>query len=82
MVSNHLVAEETAGCFALIVVAVPVIYGLMRPCNAVGWSGICNCGISWSYSHTFCKTPMSPKQIATSVLDLSFSKVRQGHIFW
>ena len=46
--SNHLDEEERAGCFALIVFwmscyckcSVPLPHG------AVGWSAVCDCGIS------------------------------------
>ena len=29
-----------------------VVSLLFLPCDAVGWSVVCDCGISWSQSHT------------------------------
>ena len=44
--SNHLVEEERAGCFTLIVLRL----SMSHPLCADGWSTVCNCGISWSKS--------------------------------
>ena len=55
---NHLEEEEKAGCFAIIVLQMYCYYkcSVALPHGAVGWSAVCNCGISWSYSLTFCST--------------------------
>ena len=45
--SNHLSEEGRTGYFG--VVAVCVLY-VSVPRGAVGWSSICDCDISWSYS--------------------------------
>ena len=47
--------EEKAGCFAIIVLQVYCCYkfAVALPHGAVGWSAVCGCGISWSYSLTF-----------------------------
>ena len=42
-----LILLEIAGCFTLIV------FMLTRVSVAMGWSAVCDCGISWSYSLTF-----------------------------
>ena len=52
---NHLVEEERAGCFTLIVLLMPFdcYCSVSLPHGALGWSAVCDCGISWSYSLTF-----------------------------
>ena len=45
---NHFEEEERAGCFAFIVVGMSC-YGICSvalPHNAMGWSAVCDCGIS------------------------------------
>ena len=47
-VSFNLAEEESAGCFILIVL------WLSSFCvSDVGWSAVCDCGISWPYSLTY-----------------------------
>ena len=59
-VCNHLAEGERAGCFNLIAfwqhVTVSVLRLFLKVLShgAVGWSTVCDCGISWSYSLTFC----------------------------
>ena len=50
-VCNHLEEEEKAGCFAIIVLKMKCYYkcSVALPRGAVGWSAVCDCGISWSY---------------------------------
>ena len=45
---NHLEEEETAGCFAIIVLQKYCYYkcSVALPRGAVGWSAVCDCGIS------------------------------------
>ena len=45
---NHLDGEERAGCFALtaFLMAYGRQYYVALPHGAVGWSVVCNCGIS------------------------------------
>ena len=45
---NHLDGEERAGCFALtaFLMAYDRQYSVALPHGAVGWSVVCNCGIS------------------------------------
>ena len=45
---NHLEEEEKAGCFAFIVLKMYCYYkcSVAFPHSAVGWSAVCNCGIS------------------------------------
>ena len=45
---NHLEEEENAGCFAIIVLQVYCYYNcyVALPPGAVGWSAVCDCGIS------------------------------------
>ena len=49
--------REKAGCFTLIVFLLSCDYScsLALPHDAVGWSAVYECGIFWSYSHTFWK---------------------------
>ena len=48
--------EEEAGCFAIIVLQMYCYYkcSVALPHGAVGWSAVCDCGISLTYSLTFC----------------------------
>ena len=52
--SNHLAEEERAGCFSLAVFPMSCYSkcSVALPHGAVGWSAVCDCGISWSYSLT------------------------------
>ena len=45
---NHLEEEEKAGCFAIIVLQMYCYYkcSVALPHGAVGWSAVCDCGIS------------------------------------
>ena len=45
---NHLEEEEKAGCFALVVLQMYCYYecSVAHPHGAVGWSVVCDCGIS------------------------------------
>ena len=45
---NHLKVEEKAGCFAIIVLQIYCYYAcsVTHPHGAVGWSAVCDCGIS------------------------------------
>ena len=47
--------EEEAGCFAIIVLQMYCYYkySVALPHDAVGWSAVCDCGISGSYSLNF-----------------------------
>ena len=47
---NHLDEEERGGCFALIgfLMSCDCQHSVALPCGAVGWSAVCNCGISSS----------------------------------
>ena len=40
--NNYLAEEKRAGC-------VVAVCSLSLPHGAVGWSAVCDCGISWSY---------------------------------
>ena len=48
---NHPGKEERAGCFTLIVflMSCDCLCSLTLPHGAVGWSAVCECGISLSY---------------------------------
>ena len=52
---NHLDEEEMASCFAFIVFGISCYckYYVASPHGAMGWSAVCDCGISWSYPLTF-----------------------------
>ena len=54
---NHLGGEERAGCFKYVVFRMSCRYyrSLTLPRGAMGWSVVCECGISLSYSLTFGK---------------------------
>ena len=44
---NHLEEEEKVGCFAVIVLQMYFYKCYVAlPCGAVGWSAVCDCGIS------------------------------------
>ena len=45
---NHLEEEEKPGCFAIIVLQKDCYFKcpLALPHGAVGWSAVCDCGIS------------------------------------
>ena len=45
---NHLEEEVKAGCFAIIVLQMYCYYkcSVALPHGAVGWSAVCDCGIS------------------------------------
>ena len=45
---NQLKEEEKAGCFAIIVLKTYCFYkcSVALPHGAVGWSAVCDCGIS------------------------------------
>ena len=47
-VCNHLKEEEKASCFAIIALQMYSYYkcSVALSHGAVGWSGVCNCGIS------------------------------------
>ena len=49
---DHLAGEDRAGCFALIafLMAISCYCSLPFPHGAVGWSAVCDWGISWLYS--------------------------------
>ena len=51
---NHLDKEERAVCFVLIVflMSCDCYCSVALPHAAVGWSAVCDCGISWTYSLT------------------------------
>ena len=53
---NHLEEEEIAACFVFIVLRMSCYYkcSIALPHGTVGWSVVCDCGISLSYSLTFC----------------------------
>ena len=46
LVYNHLEEEERAGCFAFVVLRMSCICFVTLPYSAVGWSAVCDCGIS------------------------------------
>ena len=48
LVSNHLEEERKAGCFAIIVLQMYCYYNysVTLPHGALGWSAVCDCGIS------------------------------------
>ena len=51
---NHLDKEERAACLALMSSWCHVTVSVVAlPHGAVGWSGVCDCGISRSYSLVF-----------------------------
>ena len=52
---NHLDEEEKAGCFALTVflMSCDTQCSVALSHGAMGWSAICDCGISWSNSVAF-----------------------------
>ena len=52
---NHLDEEERTDCFALVLFRMSCYYkcSMALPHGAVGWSAVCDCGISRSYSLTF-----------------------------
>ena len=58
---NNLEEEEKPGCFAIIVLQMYCYHkcSVAVPHGAVGWSAVCDCGISWSYSLTFGRNPVS-----------------------
>ena len=45
---NHLEEEERAGCFTFIVLRMSCYckYSVTLPLSAMGWSAVCDCGIS------------------------------------
>ena len=45
---NYLEEEERAGCFAFIVLRMSCycICSVTHPHGAVGWSAVCDCGVS------------------------------------
>ena len=45
---NHLDGEERAGCSTLFVILVSCdcYCSVALPCGAMGWSAVCDCGIS------------------------------------
>ena len=49
------VDEERADGFSLIVyfMSCDCLCSVALPRGSVGWSAVCDCGISWSYSLTF-----------------------------
>ena len=49
----RLAREVRAGCFTLIVFLLACGSSVSLPRGAMGWSAMCVCGISWSYSFTF-----------------------------
>ena len=50
---NYLNEEERAGCFALIfLMSFYLSFYVALPHCAIGWSTVCYCGISQSYSVT------------------------------
>ena len=53
---NYLEEEERAGCSAFIVLRMSCYCKcfVALPHGAMGWSEVCDCGISRSYSLTFC----------------------------
>ena len=48
---NHLAEEERARFFTVIVFLLSCSYNcyISLPHGAMGWSVVCDCGISWSY---------------------------------
>ena len=55
-VTMYLIGEVRAGCFTLIVFLLlcGCLCSVSLPHGAVGWSAVCECGISWSYLLTCC----------------------------
>ena len=52
---NHLEEEEKADFFITIIVLQMYCYYkcfVALPHGAMGWSAVCDCGVSWSYSLT------------------------------
>ena len=45
---NDLAEEERAGCFAILVLLMSCYckFPVALPCCALGWSAVCDCGIS------------------------------------
>ena len=56
---NRLAVEERAGCFTLPSCCHMAISVLCLSYGAVGWSTVCDCGISWSNLLFFSKTPVA-----------------------
>ena len=52
---NHLEVEEEAGCFAIIVLQTYCYYKCSAALShsTVGWTAVCDSGISCSYSFPF-----------------------------
>ena len=50
------ILRETAGYFTknVFVLSCDCPYYVSLPRGATSWSVVCDCGISWSYSHAFC----------------------------
>ena len=48
LVLQYLEEEEKTGCFAFVVIQMQCYYqsSVALPHGAVGWSTVCNCGIS------------------------------------
>ena len=48
LICNHLEEEERAGCIAFIVLRMSCncVCSVALPRGAVGWSAVCDCGIS------------------------------------
>ena len=55
-IMHYFKEEEKAGCFAFIVIQMYCYYKcyVALPHGAVGWSAVCDCCITCSYSLTFC----------------------------
>ena len=58
--SNHFTEDERDGCFTFIflrkrelVALLCVLAVRIVSYSAAGWSAVCDCGISWSYSLAF-----------------------------
>ena len=90
---NRLDEKERAGYFAFIVFWISCYSKcpVALPYGAVGWSAVCDCGVSWSYSLTFCHYPFVPNYSQIVIIMVSDKKfldkennleVRKGHTFF
>ena len=48
-VNNHLAEEESSGCFSVSLLWLSD-ESVSLPHDALGWSAVCDCGISWLFS--------------------------------
>ena len=63
--------EVRAGCFTLIVFLLlcGCLCSVSLPHGAVGWSAVCECGISWSYLLTCCISDSSGFNVAAPFIN-------------